>query len=521
MACPRLTMGWTVVRAAEDLHVPLCAFCANYGHGRSTCPNAAEPPRAVCTRCVAEGHVGANCTVRVGSAAESCAAESNADQDRSCCPAGPTASEEEDACSSVSEDTAVAIGHRADPGARMQARARELEDELSRFCADSANRITVSARNYIMSRVFELVNLCSDMRADAATERGAALALQGQLAEARREVAGLQRRVLVAERTPVGDILGGLVAAPPAVGPAPAGFPAGPGVQVARGAGPAVTSVPTYAAVVRAGGPAGVPGAGPSGPAGLVGAAAPGTVSGVRHEHAAFLTPVGATEAPARDVVRLLKANIDPVAKDIRDVTLRHTRYGVTVFTNNAQTITNMKNVINENAVTRAAMTVRVPARRNPHVRFSGVDPDLGPEEFLRLLDERNPTLQIVADISNVKVTFRERAGTKAYVVEVDPEAFSRIMASPRLSVGWTMVHASEDLHVPTCTFCASYGHGRSSCPAASDPTRAVCMRCGAEGHVGATCSVRMGTRRSVARPAPERGWRRLDTRPASRAALC
>ncbi|KAL1467491.1 hypothetical protein MTO96_042143 [Rhipicephalus appendiculatus] len=77
----------------------------------------------------------------------------------------------------------------------MQARARELEDEISRFCADSANRITVSARNYIMTRVFELVSLCSDMRADAATERGAALALQGQLVDARREIAGLQRQI--------------------------------------------------------------------------------------------------------------------------------------------------------------------------------------------------------------------------------------------------------------------------------------------------------------------------------------
>ncbi|KAH8036487.1 hypothetical protein HPB51_000683 [Rhipicephalus microplus] len=408
------------------------------------------------------------------------------------CPAKPTegASEEENAGSSVSEVTAVGIGHRVDPGTQMQARVREIEDEISRFCADSANRITVSARNYIMSRVFELVNLCSDMRVDAA----AALALQGQLVDARREISGLQRQALVAELPPVGDILGGLAAAP-AVGPAHAVLTAGPGVQVAMGAtpiGPAVPGVPSYAAVVRADGPAGVPGAGPAGPAGLVGAA-PGRVSGVRHEHVAFLTPVGATEAPARDVVRLLKANIDPVAKDIRDVTLRHTRYGVTVSTNNAQTITNIQNAINENAVKRAAMTIRIPARRNTHVRFSGVDPGLGPEEFLRLLDERNPTLQIGADISKVKVTFLERGGTKAYIVEVDPKAFRRIMASPRLSVGWTMVHASEDLHVPTCTFCASYGHGRCSCPAAADPTKAVCTKCGAEGHVGDACPVRMG----------------------------
>ncbi|KAL1477820.1 hypothetical protein MTO96_035451 [Rhipicephalus appendiculatus] len=160
-----------------------------------------------------------------------------------------------DAGSSVSEVIAVGIGLRVDLGTRMQARARELEDEVSRFCADSANRITVSARNYIMTRVFELVSLCSDMREDAATERGAALALQGQLVDARREIAGLQRQVLVAERPPVGDVLGGL-AAVLAVGPAAPVFSGGPGAEVAIGAasmGPAVLGGPTYAAMVRAG----------------------------------------------------------------------------------------------------------------------------------------------------------------------------------------------------------------------------------------------------------------------------
>ncbi|KAH6940883.1 hypothetical protein HPB50_009343 [Hyalomma asiaticum] len=54
MASPRLMLGWTVVRAAEDLHVPLCTFCASYGHGRSTCPVAAEASRAMCTGGTAE-----------------------------------------------------------------------------------------------------------------------------------------------------------------------------------------------------------------------------------------------------------------------------------------------------------------------------------------------------------------------------------------------------------------------------------------------------------------------------------
>ncbi|KAL1475594.1 hypothetical protein MTO96_037179 [Rhipicephalus appendiculatus] len=110
------------------------------------------------------------------------------------------------------------------------------------------------------------------MRADAATERGAALALQGQLVDARREIAGLQRQVLVAERPLVGYVLGGLAAVPAAVGPAAPVFPGAPGAEAAMGAapmGPAVLGGPTYAAMVRAGGPARAPGAGQAGPAGL------------------------------------------------------------------------------------------------------------------------------------------------------------------------------------------------------------------------------------------------------------
>ncbi|KAL3199003.1 hypothetical protein MRX96_044102 [Rhipicephalus microplus] len=52
----------------------------------------------------------------------------------------------------VSEATAVATGPRGDPGSWIHARARVWEDEISRFCAGSTNRITASARNYIMKR---------------------------------------------------------------------------------------------------------------------------------------------------------------------------------------------------------------------------------------------------------------------------------------------------------------------------------------------------------------------------------
>ncbi|KAH7962428.1 hypothetical protein HPB52_016029 [Rhipicephalus sanguineus] len=188
----------------------------------------------------------------------------------------------DDAGSSVSETTAVEAGRRADLGTRTQIRARDIEDKLSRFSSDSAKRITVSARNFLMSRVFELVSLCSDLRADGATERGGALALQGQLIEVRREIAGLQRQVMV------GDVLAGTAAFATA---GSTDHPV-PSLDVPLGAPPAFHAPAgglSYAAVLR---PGPLAGAQPSGRPGVPAVAAgPGvaTTMGPRHDHASPL----------------------------------------------------------------------------------------------------------------------------------------------------------------------------------------------------------------------------------------
>ncbi|KAH7963852.1 hypothetical protein HPB52_023725 [Rhipicephalus sanguineus] len=395
----------------------------------------------------------------------------------------------EDALSSVSQTTAVLTTSRLDVGTRVQARAREIEEELSRFCLDAGNRIPVNARHFIMARVFELVELCSGLRANAASERGAVLALKDQLTETRRENTALHQRAIMAESRPclLPPVPAADDAATAAFLPTPLGRPAAllptsaPGLlgqQAPR----------TYAAALSSGlEPPGqssrkLPG----------GTSAPALPPGL-HEYVEFVTPLAPTTTPARDTLRLIKANIDPVEKDIRDVMLRHTRYGITAFSNTLQTLQNMKRAIEKNAVTCHALSMRIPSKRNPHVRFSGVDPDVPPEDFLATLAERNPQLGLDINACKVRTSLRERSGTQAMIVEVDPQAFARILQQPRLSVGWTSIRAVEDLHVPTCTFCAQYGHGRSSCPLRHDATRAVCTRCGTEGHLGTDCAVRMG----------------------------
>ncbi|KAH7985032.1 hypothetical protein HPB49_026639 [Dermacentor silvarum] len=108
----------------------------------------------------------------------------------------PADADEDEALSSISEKTVVAAALPADLGSHVQSRVREKEDEVLNYCTCPANKVPVNARKLLMARVFEKVAF---LRAEVATERGAAFALQGRLVEARREVAALQRCVIIAE----------------------------------------------------------------------------------------------------------------------------------------------------------------------------------------------------------------------------------------------------------------------------------------------------------------------------------
>ncbi|KAL3243040.1 hypothetical protein MRX96_020717 [Rhipicephalus microplus] len=361
---------------------------------------------------------------------------------------------------------AVPAGLAGDVGSRFQRRVREIEDELSRFFLDSVNKFPVPAQNFVMSRLFELTAFCGDLRVEAATERDAAVALRGQLVKTRKEKATLQasgvggrprscsRRSRVFERR-------------------------------RRGLHPwsRYTGDPTRAWT------AGWQRFRRSGPnlwfrRGESGAPAPRRY----HEHLAFLTPSAQT-TPARDVLWLLKTNIHPASKGITDIVLRHTRYGSTVFSNKNDAI---QNLLQANAVTRATISVRVPNKGNPHIRFSGADPDVDKDRFFIILKERNAGLEIDEEWCKVRVPFRKRSGNNAFIGEVDPDSLKAFMSRTRLSLGWTMLQVFEDLHVPTCMFCATYGRGRTSCPQKTKESRATCMKCGGN-HQAVVSMVRTG----------------------------
>ncbi|KAH8036486.1 hypothetical protein HPB51_000682 [Rhipicephalus microplus] len=206
------------------------------------------------------------------------------------------------------------------------------------------------------------------------------------------------------------------------------------------------------------------------------------------HEHLALLTHSVQTTS-ARDVLWLLKTNIHPASKGITDIVVRHTRYDLTVFSYKNDAI---QNLVQANAVMCASISIRVPSMRNPHIRLSAVDPDVDKDTFFNILKERKAGLEIDEKRCKVRVSFRKRSGTNAFIGQVDTDSFKALMSRTHLSLGWTVSQVFEDLHVPTCTFCAAYGHGHSSCPHKIKESRATCMKCGGN-HKAVVCMVRMG----------------------------
>ncbi|KAH6941178.1 hypothetical protein HPB50_014597 [Hyalomma asiaticum] len=79
---------------------------------------------------------------------------------------------------------------------------------------------------------------------------------------------------------------------------------------------------------------------------------------------------------------------------------------------------------------------VRVPGKRNPHVRFSEVDPDVDSDMSFAILNERNAGLALNEEKCKVRVTFRERSGTSAFLRKTNNAAATDARVDGRAGVG-------------------------------------------------------------------------------------
>lgn len=240
----------------------------------------------------------------------------------------------------------------------------------------------------------------------------------------------------------------------------------------------------SYAAVVRGGALAAVSAA--------VGGQVVDTATRREHAHIMFLTPLVPTATAAQDLSTLMKNNVDPVRERIGEISVRKTPHGLTILSDDKASMDRLKAAIENNVVTNTSMSVRFAEKRKPHVKLTGVDPDIPAVNLLSQITARNPDLTLDPSTCSVRTLFRERSGIVTHVIEVDPATFRSLILRGRVAVGWTFAAVEEDIHVPTCTYCATYGHPHRACPARQEPEKAVCTRC-AGNHLRAQCTVRQG----------------------------
>ncbi|KAH7949174.1 hypothetical protein HPB49_005729 [Dermacentor silvarum] len=336
-------------------------------------------------------------------------------------------------------------------------RAVESEKLITDILFDTNCKVTNSHRSQIFGHLRQLVQECADMRAVAARQCGRADELRDQLAQARLAASTVLRPAASsgpADLTYAAVARGGLRPA----------FPPGPGAAAGRAA-----MLPDAARAV-----------------------AVGPQQRRDHAHVMFLTPLVPTGTAAEDIKHILKTNVDPARENLGAISVHKTPLGLTVLSDDLASVQKLKTLLEQNPVTNTAMSVRLVQQRKPHVKLTGVDPDVPAVNLVAQINSRNPDLRLDPSTCEVRVSFRERSGNFTHVVAVDPPAYRSLMSRGRVSVGWTSATVVEDVHVPTCTFCATYGHGRRSCPVRQHPERAVCTRC-AGPHLGEQCTVRMG----------------------------
>lgn len=212
------------------------------------------------------------------------------------------------------------------------------------------------------------------------------------------------------------------------------------------------------------------------------------------HAHIMFLTPLVPTSSPADALFKALKTNIDPVKENIKisDLVIRKTTYGLTIFTNRNDTLTRLREAISNNTITSTLMQIRIPQRRRPRIKITGVDPDVTSTDILQAINTRNDDITLDTNNATICVSYKERSGNFSHILEVSPQIYRTLMNKTKVTIGWTKCPVTEDFHVPVCTFCATYGHPRRACPVKHLPERAVCTRCGGP-HLGSDCTVRAG----------------------------
>lgn len=308
-----------------------------------------------------------------------------------------------------------------------------LGQSLSNIVNDPRNKVPCSVRSEVMDVYFRMQRLVMSLSA------GKSLA-EGQVIQLRQQVDDLRGA----------GSSGGNGAAPP----------------------PAVERSPSFADVAGRQVPPSAAARRPSG------------VGDSRPDHALHLRLANPSPSPGKDIVALLKSSFNPSAIGVGPVTFKPSRAGLTVVSKVSAYLDNLETAIKSNSVTRSALVVQKPSRRNPQLKILGVDPSIVPAMLLSQINSQND-LAIPPEEFKHRTVYTQRFGARVHVVEVSPEVFALLKSKGRLHIGWTSCTLEENLYVPTCFRCSSLGHSTNHCEAPRD----ICNNCAGD-HATSACTL-------------------------------
>jgi hypothetical protein len=189
------------------------------------------------------------------------------------------------------------------------------------------------------------------------------------------------------------------------------------------------------------------------------------------------------TDKGSEDIMLNLKSHVNPSDSGLRIKAVKNTRdNGVLIVTDKDS---NLDAIVKNEALKNIGFQFSEPRKPKPKLMIRGVLAELENDEMLSVLGSQN---NLSEELIDARVVFKtnSKAGSKDrnWVIEVNPEARTKILTRGRLYVKWESVRVQEYFHPIRCFKCHHYGHMATSCT----QTDITCMHCAANGHDKKNC---------------------------------
>lgn len=188
------------------------------------------------------------------------------------------------------------------------------------------------------------------------------------------------------------------------------------------------------------------------------------TVLPCRPKHALLIYLRTPSANTSRDIKVILKRYFNPHTLGLTDVSLKEIRDGMAAQSESVQELETLLQAIEEHPSTKDIFLLRKPTKRNPQFRVSGVDPDILPVELSTTINNQNEGLDITPEYFSHRNTFKEKSCNMTHIFQVRAAVYPKLKERNKLHLGWTSCTINENIYVPRCSKCASYGHTVAKC---------------------------------------------------------